>query len=385
MKLNGMTIAFLGVFLLGACNSLKTTNTAITAVADSSPHRKDFQASLQGKPVDLYTLRNKNGVLASITNYGGRLVSLMVPDKNGQFTDVVLGHDHLADYQKPTDPVFGALVGRYANRIGKGQFAIDGKTYQLDLNNGPNSLHGGKTGYHARVWDAKKLDDQTLELTYFSRDGEEGFPGNLTVKVIYTLTASNALKMDYTASTDQATVVNFTNHSYFNLNGEENGTVMDHLLTLNADRFTPVDASLIPTGILQEVKGSPFDFRKPQAIGSRLNSDHPQMAIAHGYDHNFVLNKKGAELSLAATVYSPQTGIQLEVLTTEPGVQFYTPNFSDSAPHDGKGGKAYTGRGAFCLETQHFPDSPNRADFPSVVLKPGEKFKSTTIFKFSSK
>lgn len=385
MKLNGLIIAFLGIFLLGACSSLKTTNMAKTAVADSSPRKKNFQTSMQGKPVDLYTLRNRNGVQANITNYGGRVVSLLVPDNNGQLTDVVLGHDQLADYQKPTDPVFGALIGRYANRIANGKFSLNGKTYELDRNNGQNSLHGGRTGFHTRVWDAKRVNDHTLELTYFSKDGEEGFPGNLTVQVTYTLTADHALKIDYVASTDQATVVNFTNHTYFNLNGEGKGAINNHILTLNADRFTPVDGSLIPTGELKDVSGTPFDFRKPVTIGSRLEMQDDQMKLANGYDHNFVLNKKNDALSVAATVVSPQTGIKLDVLTTEPGVQFYTPKFGDNALHDGKGGKAYVGRGAFCLETQHFPDSPNKADFPTVVLQPGSKFKSTTIFKFSVK
>jgi aldose 1-epimerase len=284
---------------------------------------------------------------------------------------------------KEGEPYFGALVGRYANRIGNARFILEGKEYKLVANNGPNALHGGPSGFHAQVWNAKQSNTSTLELSYISRDGEEGYPGNLDVKVIYTLTGNNELKIEYTAATDKATVVNLTNHAYFNLNGEGNGSITDHLLMINAEKFTPVDNTVIPTGDLRSVEGSPFDFRKDTPIGARINAEDEQLRYGLGYDHNFVLNKNKDTPELAAHVTGIQTGIQMEVLTTEPGLQFYSGNFLDGKTRDGKGGKSYPFRTGFCLETQHFPDSPNKLSFPDTVLRTGEIFKSTSIYKFS--
>jgi len=341
-----------------------------------------------GEQVDLYTLTNKNGVEAAITTYGGAVVSLKVPDRNGKLGDVVLGFDSIDGYVEGKS-YFGAIVGRYGNRIGHAQFTLDGKTYTLAKNNGENSLHGGTKGFNKVVWKAREIpakDGQALELTYLSKDGEEGFPGNLKVRVVYTLTVSNELKMEYSATTDKKTVVNLTNHSYFNLAGAGPGMgdILGHLLMTEADKFTPVDSGLIPTGELRDVAGTPFDFRQPTAIGARINSDDEQIKLGGGYDHNFVLRRKpGDPISLAARAEEPKTGRVMEVWTTEPGVQFYTGNFLDGSAH-GKGGVAYTKRSAFCLETQHFPDSPNQPKFPSVVLNPGERYHTTTIYKFST-
>jgi aldose 1-epimerase len=297
--------------------------------------------------------------------------------------DVVLGFDHLDDYLG-NDPFFGALVGRYANRIDKARFTLDGVEYKLAKNDGENSLHGGLKGFDKKAWKAREpsKDHPALELTYLSKDGEEGYPGNLNVKVVYTLTDSNELRIDYTATTDKNTVLNLTNHSYFNLAGQGSGDVLKHVLMINADRFTPIDAALTPTGELRSVAGTPLDFRKPTAIGARIDDDNEQLKFGKGYDHNFVLNHKGNDLTLAARVTEPQSGRVLEVLTTQPGVQLYTGNFLDGTIH-GKGGKVYGRRSAFCLETQHFPDSPNQPKFPSTELKPGQTYHQTTIYKFS--
>lgn len=387
MKRTFNLLTLIGIISFAACNnpqpmsSDKTDSTATTVSYDTT----DFKKAVDGKAVDIYTLKNKNGLTAVITNYGGRIVSLMVPDKDGKLTDVVLGYQKLDGYQKEGDPFFGALIGRYGNRIAKGKFTLDGKEYQLAVNNGQNALHGGPTGFHKRVWDAKRITENSLELTYVSADGEEGYPGNLTVKVLYTLTDDNSLKIDYAATTDKTTVQNLTNHAYFNLNGEGSSTINDHILMIDADKFTPVDTTLIPTGELKDVAGTPFDFRKAVAIGSRVDADDEQIKAGPGYDHNFVLNKKGNALTLAATVTGPVTGITMDVLTTEPGIQFYGGNFLDGKTNDGKGAKSYPRRSAFCLETQHFPDSPNQKTFPSTVLKPGETYKSTTVYKFSVK
>ena len=328
------------------------------------------------------------GVEAAITTYGGAVVSLKVPDRNGKLGDVVLGFDSVDGYVEGKS-YFGAIIGRYGNRIGHAQFTLDGKTYTLAKNNVENSLHGGTKGFNKMVWKAKEIpakDGQALELTYLSKDGEEGFPGNLKVRVVYTLTDSNELKIEYSATTDKKTVVNLTNHSYFNLAGvgPGMGDILGHMLMIEADKFTPVDSGLIPTGELRDVAGTPFDFRQPTAIGARINSDEEQIKLGGGYDHNFVLRRKpGDPISLAARVEEPKTGRVMEVWTTEPGVQFYTGNFLDGSAH-GKGGVAYTKRSAFCLETQHFPDSPNQPKFPSVVLNPGERYHTTTIYKFST-
>ena len=352
--------------------------------AATTTTRADFGKTRDGVAVSIYTVTNKNGVVARITNYGGILVSLQTPDRKGQMADIVLGFDSLDGYLANPGPFFGALIGRYANRIGHARFTLDGRQYQVDKNDGENSLHGGARGFDKRVWTPRELPEGGLELTYVSKDGEEGYPGNLTATVIYHLADTNELRIDYTASTDKPTVVNLTNHSYFNLKGAGSGDVLEHRVTLEADRFTPVDAGLIPTGELRTVAGTPFDFRKAAAIGGRIGASDEQLKLGRGYDHNWVLNRKGAGLTLAARVEEPSTGRVLEVLTTQPGVQFYTGNFLDGSIK-GKGGKVYGHRSGLCLETQHFPDSPNKPSFPSTELKPGQKFQSSTVFRFSAK
>lgn len=351
-----------------------------------STTKKSFGKIPDGQPVDLYVLRNKSGAEVSITNYGGAVVSLKVPDRSGKLADVVLGYD-TADGYVNDKSYFGALVGRYGNRIGHAQFVLEGKTYTLAKNNGENSLHGGIKGFNKAVWTAKILSTkggQSLELSYLSKDGEEGFPGNLKVTVIYTLTDASALKIEYSATTDKKTVVNLTSHSYFNLAGQGSGDILGHQLMIQADKFTPVDASLIPTGEFRDVAGTPFDFRKPTAIGARIEQDDEQLKLGGGYDHNFVVRRSAdAGESLAARVVEPATGRLLEVWTTEPGVQFYTGNFLDGKT-PGKSGVTYPRRNAFCLETQHYPDSPNQPKFPSVILNPGERYHTITTYKFST-
>jgi aldose 1-epimerase len=363
-----------------------STLTASGATAKSGTAKSSWGKTPDGEQVDLYTLTNKNGVEAAISTYGGAVVSLKVPDRDGQLGDVVLGYDSVDGYVNDKS-YFGAIIGRYGNRIGHAQFTLDGKTYTLAKNNGENTLHGGIKGFNKAVWTAKEIpakNGQALELTYLSKDGEEGFPGNLHVRVIYTLTDSNELKIEYSATTDKKTVVNLTNHSYFNLAGAGSGDILRHVLMIEADKFTPVNSELIPTGELRDVAGTPFDFRKPTPIGARINADDEQIKLGGGYDHNFVLRRKpGDPISLAARVVEPKTGRVLEVWTTEPGVQFYTGNFLDGSAQ-GKGGISYTKRSAFCLETQHFPDSPNQPKFPSVVLSPGGRYHTTTIYKFST-
>ena len=334
-----------------------------------------------GTPVSLYTLKNSNGMEARIATYGGAVVSLMTPDRNGKLADVVLGMDSVDGYRSQTN-FFGALIGRYGNRIGHAQFTLEGKTYHTPKNDGDNTLHGGPQGFDKKVWVAKTIPGG-LELTYVSKDGEEGFPGTLTAHVVYSLTDKNELRIDYTATTDKPTVLNLTNHSYFNLKGAGVGDVLQHQVTINADRFTPVDAGLIPTGELRAVKGTPFDFTKATAVGARIDQNDEQLQFGKGYDHNWVLNKGQGGLTKAAEVYEPGSGRVLEVWTTEPGVQFYTGNFLDGI--HGKGGKAYPHRGALCLETQHYPDSPNKPNFPSTELKPGTTYKTTTIYRFSAR
>lgn len=362
--------------------------------------QSDFETTIDGKKTSLFTLRNKNGMEASITNYGGKVVSLLVPDRNGKMADVVLGFSSIQEYLKAKEPYFGALIGRYGNRIAKGSCIVDGQVLKLATNNGENHLHGGKVGFNAVVWDAKQINAQTLELTYLSKDGEEGYPGNLRVKVIYELTDSNELKISYEATTDKTTIVNLTHHSFFNLHGEGNGTINDHLLMINADNYTPVGEGLIPKGKIAKVEG-PFDFRKAKAIGQDLydfsnpvNSDghavdfisgeKKQLEFANGYDHNFVLKHISSGLCQAARVEEPISGRVMEVWTTEPGLQFYGGNFLNGADV-GKSGKPYLFRSAFCLETQHFPDSPNHSNFPSTVLRPGETYHSLCIYRFSTK
>lgn len=336
--------------------------------------------------VDLYTLTNANGAEARISNYGGIIVSLTMPDKNGKMADVVLGYDKLEDYLKAT-PYFGALIGRYGNRIGDGKFTLEGKEYTLAKNNnGVAHLHGGKVGFDKKVWTATPKmtkSGPTLTLTYLSQDGEEGYPGNLKVKVVYTLTRKNELKIAFTATTDKPTVVNLTNHSYFNLAGAGTGDVLKHQVTINSAKITPVDKNLIPTGKFMEVKGTPFDFTTPHAIGERITADDEQLKLGGGYDHCFVVNQKTPDkLTLQARVVEPASGRVLECLSTEPAVQFYSGNFLDGS-NIGKGGKPYQKRYAFCLEPEHFPDSPNKPQFPSTELKPGETYKHTMIYRFS--
>jgi len=358
--------------------------SANAAPAKAGVQQKPF-GTRDGRPVNLYTLTNSHGVEVHAMNYGGIILSIRVPDRKGQMADVVLGHDTMEGYI-PNPPYFGAIVGRYANRIANGQFTLDGKTYTLPKNDGPNTLHGGTTRtFDKVVWDAEPLRGKTgVAFSYLSKDGEEGFPGNLKVKVTYTLTDANELILDYEATTDKATPINVSQHSYFNLKGEGNGDILDHEIMLNADKFTPVDKNLIPTGELRSVKGTPFDFTTSTKIGSRIDDSYEQLQLGHGYDHNFVINRKGSGLELAARVYEPTTGRVLEVSTTQPGVQFYTGNFLDGTI-TGKNGHVYKRRYGFCLETQHFPDSPNHPDFPNTILKPGEKFHQTTVFKFSAK
>jgi aldose 1-epimerase len=344
---------------------------------------EDFGTTRDGAAIHIYTLTNQKGVEVRIMNYGGIVVSIKAPDRTGNAADVVLGFDALAGYLANPSPFFGALVGRYANRIAHAKFTLDGVEYKLEKNDGDNTLHGGTHGLDKFVWTPRELPDGGLQLTVTSKDGDEGFPGNLKVIVVYHLNDSNELKIDYAATTDKDTVINLTNHSYFNLKGAGDGDILGHQITVKADRFTPVDSGLIPTGELRPVSGTPFDFRNSTVIGAHIGDNDEQLKLGHGYDHNWVLNKKGSELRLAARVEEPSSGRVLEVLTTQPGVQFYTGNFLDGTIH-GKGGKVYQRRYGFCLETQHFPDSPNQPKFPSTVLKPGETFHNTTIFRFST-
>lgn len=348
--------------------------------------KETFGKTAAGEAIDIYTLSNKKGMQVTITNFGATVVTLLVPDRGGKAADVVLGFDTLAGYESGKG-YFGATIGRYGNRIGGGTFSLDGKTYTLAKNNGNNALHGGIVGFNKKVWKAREIaakDGESLEMSYLSVDGEEGYPGNLSVKVIFTLPAErNELRIDYTASTDKDTVLNLTNHSYFNLAGEGSGDILDHVVTLHAKEFTPVDGTLIPTGELRAVAGTPMDFTSATAIGKRINENYEQLVFGKGYDHNWVISRTGAANSLAsaAEAYDPKSGRKLEVLTTEPGVQFYTGNFLDGSAK-GKGGKAYQQRSAFCLETQHFPDSPNHANFPTTRLKANAAFHSETVFRF---
>ena len=351
----------------------------------SSITSKPFGTLPSGQKVTLYTLTNSKGASATISDYGGLVTSLRMPDRGGKFDDVVLGYGSLEGYLKES-PYFGALIGRYGNRIAKGVFTLDGTTHHLPVNNGPNALHGGIKGFDKVLWNATPVmtgGGPSLKLSYTSKDGEEGYPGTLSVTAVYTLTDRNELKLVYRATTDKPTIVNLTHHSYFNLAGQGNGTILDHLVTLKAGHFTPVDKDLIPTGEIAPVKGTPFDFRKPTAIGARINQPDQQLHFGGGYDHNWVADKLPHTLGLIAKVEDPGSGRILEVLSTEPGVQFYTGNFLDGTI-TGKEGKVYPHRSAFCLEPQHFPDSPNHPNFPSVVLKPGQTYKNTIIYRFKT-
>ncbi|HSD26036.1 MAG TPA: aldose epimerase family protein [Vicinamibacteria bacterium] len=355
---------------------------AMTTDAATRIEHKPFGKTPAGEPVELFTFRRAGAPTVAVTSLGGHIVSILAPDRAGRVADVTLGYRDFAGYLGDTS-YFGSLVGRYANRIAKGRFTLDGKTYNLAINNGPNSLHGGPTGFQKRVWTPKVVsgpDGDALELSYVSKDGEEGYPGTLTAKVVYSLRKDGGLAIDYTATTGAPTVVNLTNHAYFNLAGEGEGTILGHEMQIEADAYTPVDATLIPIGKLQPLEGTPFDFRKPVAIGARIDAADEQLKAGGGYDHNFVLRGKMGELRLAARVREPKSGRVLEVFTTEPGIQFYSGNFLDGKVV-GKSGKPYVHRGAFCLEAQHFPDSPNQPAFPSVVLRPGQTYRQTTIYR----
>jgi aldose 1-epimerase len=371
-----LSMAALALCLLMSCGEKKEEATL------SGLKASDFVTEVEGKATALYVLKNTKGVEACITNYGGRLVSLMVPDKSGIPTDVVLGYDKIADYLA-SDGNFGALIGRYGNRIAKATFTLDDVAYTLPANNNGHCLHGGPLGYHARVWDAKQINGQTLELTYLSTDGEAGFPGNLNIKVTYTLTEDNAIDICYEATTDKATVVNLTNHSYFNLSGVPGSQISDHLIQINADAYVPVDETLIPLGTIDPVEGTPLDLRTLIAVGVHNDDANVQIQRGKGYDLNWVLNSGGDVSIPAAKVVSVTSGIIMEVYTNEPGIQLYTGN-SMSGKDVGKFGVTYPFRGALCLETQHYPDSPNQPGFPSTVLRPGDTYHSRCIYTFSA-
>ncbi len=367
---------------------LSQLSCAAPAVSRSSASARSvskasFGALVDGTPVDLYTLRNSSGLEARIITYGGIIVSLQTAGRDGTAADIALGFDSLAGYVHES-PYFGAIVGRYANRIAKGRFILDGITYQLPINNAPNSLHGGDRGFDKVVWEAKSFDDPDgvgLALTHVSPDGDQGYPGTVRARVTYTLTDKNELSVAYHATTDKATPINLSQHTYFNLTGGVQRDILGHILTLNADRYTPVDSTLIPTGELAPVGGTPFDFRRPTAIGARIEANDEQLRRGRGYDHNFVLNTAASGLTHAAHVLEPISGRVMDVYTDQPGVQFYSGNFLDGTAH-GKHGHVYRFREGFCLETQHFPDSPNKPQFPSTILRPGQEFSSMTVFVF---
>ena len=374
--------------LLSACNDGKTNTKATQEDAQARgyalPDPAKFSDTINGKATQLYVLKNHNGMSAAFTNYGGRLVSLLVPGKDGKPVDVVVGFDSQEGYQKATERYFGGTIGRYGNRIANGKFSLDGKQYSLSVNNGRNTLHGGKNGFQEVVWNGSQPNDSTLILNYLSKDGEEGFPGNLNVTVTYSLSSDNELKMDYKATTDKKTVVNLTNHAFFNLNGEGSGTINDHVLQVNASNYTPVDSTLIPTGKIEPVAGTPFDFKQPVAIGKRVNDNNEQLKFGKGYDHNFVLDNNAQQGMIhAATVKGDKSGIIMDIFTTEPGLQFYGGNFMQ-AQNTFKGGAKDEFRTAFCLETQHFPDSPNQPSFPGTVLQPGKEYHSHSVYRFSA-
>ena len=384
-SLNRITFVFAvtGLAMLAACSTAPEPQPQTQAAGTIS---KGPFGTKEGVQVDLYTLRNAKGMEAKITNYGGIVTSLKVPDRSGQVGEVVLGFDTLDGYLSPeyikSNPYFGALIGRYGNRIGKAAFTIDGKEYKLAANNGPNHLHGGVKGYDKVIWEAMPLrgGEPALELRCLSKDGEEGYPGNLIITAVYSLTGDNALKVDFTATTDKDTIVNLTHHSYFNLAGK--GDILSHEVMIQAERFTPVDSTLIPTGELKPVQGTPFDFIVPAVIGTRIHQDDEQLKFGKGYDHNWVVDKPLGELGLMARVYESTTGRVLEVLSTEPGLQFYSGNFLDGTLQ-GRGGWTYQFRNGFCMEPQHFPDSPNKPQFPPVVLKPGQTYRNTILYRFS--
>jgi len=380
-RIQWLVISF--VLFNAACNNNTTENktdnneAAITDMKAGITERSF--GTFEQKPVTEYTITNAKGMQVGVINYGGTVTKLFTPDKNGMMGDVVTGFESLDGFLQKGVPYFGALIGRYGNRIANAKFTLDGKPYTLAANNNGNSLHGGNKGYDKVYWNIEKTGDSSLTLTYDSKDGEEGYPGNLKIKVIYTLTADNSLKIDYTATTDKATPVNLTNHCYFNLSAGKDSTILNHQLELNADKYTPVNDALIPTGKIEPVKGGPMDFTTAKTIGKDIAS------VKGGYDHNWVLNKNGNALEKVATLSDPGSGRVMEVFTTEPGIQFYSGNFLDGTLTTTKNGQKYVKHAALCLETQHFPDSPNQPSFPNTILKPGETYKQTTIYKFSTK
>ncbi|SFU09187.1 aldose 1-epimerase [Algoriphagus locisalis] len=371
--------AALGIVLY-SCESKPKEETK----AEEPAQEQVFGTTFQNKKVETYEIKNANGMKMKVTNFGARVTNLWVPDKDGNLVDVVLGFETLDEYTTSGEKYFGAAIGRYGNRIADGKFTLNGEEYTLPQNNNGQTLHGGPGGMDFVIWDVEKSGENGLIFSYTSPDGEEGFPGELKVKMVYTLTGDNEFKVTYEAETDKATPVNLTHHSFFNLNGAGNGDVLDHTLKLNASKFTPVNEVLIPTGEIANVDGTPFDFTTATKIGDRIDQENQQLKFGGGYDHNWVLDKSGNELTEAAVISSPQTGIEMEVWTTEPAIQFYSGNFLDGSV-SGKGGKVYELRSAFCLETQHYPDSPNQPNFPSTILEPGEKYEQTCIYKFGTK
>ena len=375
---NSFLLAGIAALMLSACNNKPAQELTLSGL-----NPVNFQTEVNNAKTGLYTLKNKSGMEVCITNFGGRIVSIMVPDKNGNMQDVVLGFDSIADYVNiPSD--FGASIGRYANRINQGRIVLDGDTIQLPQNNFGHCLHGGPKGWQYQVYEANPIDETTLELTRISPDGDSNFPGNVTAKVLFKLTDDNAIDIKYSATTDKKTVINMTNHSYFNLSGNPSKAATDHILYVNADNYTPVDSTFMTTGEIVTVKDTPMDFTTPKTIGQDItNFDFVQLKNGNGYDHNWVLNTNGDIAQLAAKLTSPESGITLEVYTNEPGIQFYAGNFLDGTVK-GKHGIYYPLRSALCLETQHYPDSPNKADWPSVVVRPGEKYHSTCTYKFGA-
>ncbi len=374
------SLYILGILIFSlACNN----QNKITMIPE-----ENFNKIIDGKQVSLFVMKNKNGLVTEVCNYGGKIISQWVPDRKGNFEDIVLGYDNIDDYLKSTEQYFGALIGRFGNRIAKGKFNLNGVDYKLAANNGENHLHGGEKGFNNVVWDTRAYKNEkgedALELKYLSVDGEEGYPGDLEVKVEYILTNDNEFIIEYTATCKDSTVLNLTHHSFYNLQGAGNGDINDHEIKILANYYTPVDAGLIPTGEIAKVGDTPMDFTSFHSIGSRIEQNFEQLILGNGYDHNWVLDKKGKELAMAAIVYEPVSGRTMEVLTTEPGIQFYGGNFLNGS-ETGKDNKKYDFRTAFCLETQHFPDSPNKPDFPSCLLIPGQTYRHTCIYKFGTK
>jgi aldose 1-epimerase len=388
MKYLSNALPVLVLTLVFGCNNSGTGSEKKESTTTSTkqknrllPAASAFDTTVDGKKIALFTIKNANGYTAAITNYGARMVGFLVPDKNGAFKDIVVGFDNIHDYITAKERFFGAIVGRFGNRIAKGRFSLDGKPYQLAINNAPNTLHGGPTGFHSRIWEAKQIDSQSVECTYVAADGEEGYPGRLTTRVVYKITSENELVINLEMSTDKKTIVNVTNHNYWNLNGEGSGTINNHELMITAANYTPIDSTFIPAGIAP-VKNTPFDFTVLKKIGNQLQDENVQLKYGKGYDHNFVLDKGITKTpGLAAVVVGDKSGIMMSILTTEPGLQFYGGNFMQSV-HTLKSGAKDDHRTALCLETQHFPDSPNQPAFPSTVLNPGAPLTSSTVIKF---